>query len=77
MDLQLKEALGYAAYISCTTFLPNAVNVITLFVGESPQDFIAGHYLVCCLLPFALHCGHHCKRPKAEGQCGHRWESGA
>ena len=35
--LQLKEALGYAAYIMFTTFLPNAVNVITLFVGESTQ----------------------------------------
>ena len=32
--VQLKEALGYAAYITCTTFLPNAVNVVTLFYGE-------------------------------------------
>ena len=31
--VQLKEALGYAAYITCTTFLPNAVNVVTLFYG--------------------------------------------
>ena len=33
MLVQLKEALGYAAYITCTTFLPNAVNVVTLFYG--------------------------------------------
>ncbi len=38
--LQLKEALGYAAYIMFTTFLPNAVNVITLFVGESTQHLL-------------------------------------
>ena len=42
MLVQLKEALGYAAYITCTTFLPNAVNVVTLFYGApSPAKAFA------------------------------------
>ena len=31
--LQLKEALAYGCYMVCTTFLPQAVNVVTLFYG--------------------------------------------
>ena len=38
--LQLKEALGYAAYIAFLTFFPNVVNVITLFVGEYTQTLV-------------------------------------
>jgi ABC-type multidrug transport system fused ATPase/permease subunit len=33
--LQLREALAYGAYMVCTTFLPQAVNVVTLFYGGS------------------------------------------
>ena len=32
---QLKEALAYGCYMVCTTFLPQAVNVVTLFYGGS------------------------------------------
>lgn len=31
--MQLKEALAYGTYMICTTFLPNAVNVVTLYYG--------------------------------------------
>ncbi|CAL5221232.1 g3384 [Coccomyxa viridis] len=50
--LCLKEALGYAAYIMFTTFLPNAVNVITLFVGGNLvlQDRMSAGSLVSFML---------------------------
>ena len=56
--MQLKEALGYAAYITFLTFLPNAVNVVTLFVGESMQEVTAGQWWPGASFPQMY--GHHC-----------------
>lgn len=33
LSLQLKEALAYAFYMTCNTFLPNVVNAVVLFYG--------------------------------------------
>lgn len=74
MLVQLKEALGYAAYITCTTFLPNAVNVVTLFYGApSLAEAFAARALAMalasqmCLL----------YRVWAKECCACRWEPGA
>lgn len=52
----MKEALGYAAYITCTTFLPNAVNVVTLFYGAPPHDIMKLSHCVArsltCMCPY-------------------------
>lgn len=55
--LQLKEALAYGSYMICTTFLPNAVNVVTLYYGTSAIVSLArsfGLFILCsyCLFWF-------------------------
>ena len=74
MLVQLKEALGYAAYITCTTFLPNAVNVVTLFYGAlSPAEAFAAcaHAMVLTSQMCSLHC------VSANHRCACRREPGA
>ncbi|CAL8468414.1 g7954 [Coccomyxa elongata] len=50
--LQLKEALAYGSYMICTTFLPNAVNVVTLYYGGNLvlNDMMSAGALVSFML---------------------------
>ncbi len=55
--LQLKEALAYGSYMICTTFLPNAVNVVTLYYGE-PSFNCLSKKLWLSLVHVFLSCSH-------------------